>query len=272
MTTAIQETIAKNLDQQAKREWVPELPKEQKARLRELESRIEKAAVAFAAKYEEVGQALVSIEHEQLYKPAYNTMAEYAKARFGLEAAMTSNMMNAARTNGALRERGHKRLPSNEGQTRELWHALKPEKGSNEPRVDVLDAAWRECLKREDEGEKITADMCRSVVRPDTPTSKPKAKPKKPATLPVFDGFAFTANVWVRGTDEQAKALQAKFKGASPTELNGGGGECDVLCAANDVGLLLDTIKQWYANNPVSAFEVHVVNTVGLKEAETDAE
>jgi hypothetical protein len=123
----------------------------------------------FRVRFVQVGNALLQIETNLLFQPEYETLSEYAAARFNLEPSATTKFMNAARTIQTLEANAFSRLPDNERQTRELWPALKAETTHDEPRVQNLCDVWTECVKREDNGERLSAELIRSIVRPDEP-------------------------------------------------------------------------------------------------------
>lgn len=220
-------------------------------RLNELEAKIDDGKREIIAQYVSVGRALLDIETEKLVVHRFTSTAEYAAARFGFEAPMTSKLMNAARVVNALETKQCKRLPDNEGQTRELWPALKPESGTRDERDAELLRVWNECLKREKEGQKITAAMIRSVRDGVEETTKAPPTVKLPSEvikpLPTIAGSQFSASISFFGTDDNAKALAAVLPGS---EQNGGDGKFEFIAGTNDRETLLDTIGNWIGPVP----------------------
>jgi hypothetical protein len=82
---------------------------------------LERTVGADAPAFFEVGQALIQINEERLYRLLrYATFAEYIDRRVAASRGYAYRMMSAARIVGILRGAGVERLPSNEAQAREL--------------------------------------------------------------------------------------------------------------------------------------------------------
>ena len=117
--------------------------------LTELEQVIERGLAAFV----EVGNALLRIRDDRLYRETHATFEDYCRERWGLSRPHAYRLMDAAATTEALSPIGD--TPRSESVARELAPLR------SEP--DVLREAWVETVERH--GPKATAAQTREVVR-----------------------------------------------------------------------------------------------------------
>lgn len=116
----------------------------ERARFTELESVVERGMQTFV----EVGQALMEIRDERLYRETHGTFVAYCRERWGFTDRRGRQLMAAAEVGTVV-------PVSNEAQARELVPLLSDETAV----VEV----WRE-LKAE-HGDKVTAEKVRTAVR-----------------------------------------------------------------------------------------------------------
>jgi hypothetical protein len=141
------------------------------------------------ARFIEVGEALLRIRDERLYREDFETFEDYCRERWGFGRTRAHRLIEGAEV-AAMLPNGN--TPANEAQARELA-PLKDD-------PDTLREAWQETLKRTD--GKPTATDVRQVVAERKPTheSPLRARPKRPST-DIFDNVVTTFS----GT---ARALQ----------------------------------------------------------------
>ena len=125
-------------------------------RLSELENEIEQNTLAFV----KVGNALLEINRDNLYKPEYKTFKEYLKKRWKWGQRFAYEQMNAAYIRGYLEENcSIEQFPDNEGQTRPLkklatFKAVETERKDPEVWVE----AWEKAVEFADEDKSVVTD------------------------------------------------------------------------------------------------------------------
>jgi len=116
--------------------------------LAECEAVIERGLATFL----EVGQALLCIRDERLYRESHGTFEAYCRERWGMSRAHAYRQIGAAGVAGILSPIGD--TPATEAVARELAPLLADEA--------ELQATWREL--RAEHGEKLTAEKVRRAV------------------------------------------------------------------------------------------------------------
>lgn len=116
----------------------------------------------------DVGNALLSIRNERLYRADHATFEDYCRERWGFSRTRSYELMSAAKVVSAIADTDLP-APANEGQARELAKVPETE------RADV----WRETVERTD--GKPTAAAIRETYQP--PRSEPTPTPLSDADL-----------------------------------------------------------------------------------------
>lgn len=138
------------------------------ARLAPLERIIERGISTFI----EVGQALLKIRDEQLYRASYETFDDYLDARWGVSPAHGYRLIDAAKVIDAISPVGDTPAPRSEAVARELAPVLHREG----PKVAA--SAWRRTVA--EYGPEPTAAEVRSIVRGN---SSPKSRSERARAL-----------------------------------------------------------------------------------------
>jgi hypothetical protein len=135
------------------------------------EATIERGLTTFV----EVGEALLAIRDERLYRDSHGTFEEYCRERWGFSDSRARQLIGAAQTVTNVTAAGLP-APSNEAQARELSRI--PE----EDRADV----WAKAV--EQTGGKPTAAAVRDAYRPAPASTEPQpsVKPERPAPAAEF--------------------------------------------------------------------------------------
>jgi len=121
------------------------------------------------ATFVEVGEALLVIRDERLYRESHATFEDYCRERWSLSRARAYQLIGAAEVVSTVVDNGLP-APMTERQARELARVPEPE------RADV----WREALERT-EG-KPTAAAVREIAHPST-RSEPEPEPVAESTI-----------------------------------------------------------------------------------------
>ena len=123
-----------------------ELIKEEREILQKHETTIKKGLNTFV----EVGQALLEIRENKLYRIEYNTFEEYCQEKWQMPSRVARRLISSKKTMDNLGPVGPK--PTSERQVRPLT-SLEPE---------VQNAAWQETVEKH--GDKITAKKVQEVA------------------------------------------------------------------------------------------------------------
>jgi hypothetical protein len=137
--------------------------------LAELEQVIERGLTTFV----DVGNALLTIRDERLYRADYATFEDYCRERWGLSRPRAYQLIDAANTVSTIVDTGLP-APANEGQAREL--ARVPE----EQRAEI----WQQTLDAT--GGRPTAAAIRQTYQPD-PQAVIEATEPDPLPAPIAE-------------------------------------------------------------------------------------
>lgn len=127
----------------------------ERTRLAGCEARIERGLATFV----DVGQALLEVRDDRLYRAAHGTFEDYCRERWGLSRKRAYDLTAAAEVSAAVSPNGDTPSPPNEAVARELAPLR-----SDPPR---LREAWSEAV--EEHGPEPTAAQVREKVRPADP-------------------------------------------------------------------------------------------------------
>lgn len=152
----------------------------EQGRLSILEGIVERGQQTFI----EVGQALLEIRDERLYRAEHKTFEDYCEARWGWSRGRAYQYMDAAKVVAAVSTTVDA-APANEAQARELVPLLRSD-------PEALTAAWRSAQEQAaEQGRPVTAAIVRQVVKEGegTPLLKenepPRAAPDLPSLAPA---------------------------------------------------------------------------------------
>lgn len=180
------------------------------------------------ATFVEVGNALVAISEQRLYRAEFTTFEDYCRDRWGFSRQRAYQLTAAAQTATTIVDSGLP-SPANEGQARELARVPEPE------RVEV----WREVVERtdgkptaaairdtytarttadmlagddwletdEDEPEDLVTLAGLETVTP-TVTVRAEPEPAKPKRAPFPDAFAAAARDYNRAAEKLARLTE----------------------------------------------------------------
>jgi hypothetical protein len=132
----------------------------QKPDLVALEELIDNAQNSF----ERIGNALKTIREQELYKPTYCSFNKYTKERWDMQRRYADRLIQSAEVMLLLRENNCSQLPTCESQVRPLTKLKKEQQLS----------AWQGILKKEKEGQKITAKLISQVAKEIEHQNKPE--------------------------------------------------------------------------------------------------